>query len=635
MRYPTLQELNTSRQMIDVFSGYNHNLRIGEGEFYEMKNLTSADYPVLSPRPKRGVYIPTGIENAKIPEYPMGLISKDSLCYVEANTTKDSEGNVYVVGSDFYINGKKVYEGLSAEPKTLISMGAYVIIMPDKVYFNTNNYDDKGKIEADLTLTTGTVEFEMCKLDGTRHTHFVDVLDDEGKVVGKTEEEYETIPKDTVAPSDPKNMDLWIDTSSTPHVLKMYAEDTEMWTSVATSYIKISFPNLSTDLTTLFSDNDGVYISGLTDTAVTDLNTTMVVWKVGTNYLVVTGILDEIASQEATQVAPISFTRKMPEMDFIIESENRLWGCRYGSQLVNGEVVMVNEIYASKLGDFKNWNCFAGISTDSYAATVGTDGEFTGAITHLGYPLFFKENYVHKIYGNFPANYQIQTTACRGVQKGCSKSLAIVNETLYYKARSGICAYDGSLPVEMSSALGDITYEDAVAGALGNKYYISMKDESGQSHLFVYDAKKGMWHREDDTQADEFCACRGDLYYIDHDRTIKTVIGKDTPNHSVIDEAVEWSATTGVIGTDSPDKKYISRLVVRLSLDIGTTVRFSAEYDSSGEYEHLFTMSGTTLRSFSVPIRPKRCDHLRLRIDGKGEAKIYSICKTIEQGSDV
>ena len=98
---------------------------------------------------------------------------------------------------------------------------------------------------------------------------------------------------------------------------------------------------------------------------------------------------------------------------------------------------------------------------------------------------------------------------------------------------------------------------------------------------------------------------------------------------------IKWKAITGVIGTDSPDKKYISRIVVRLSLEVGTTVSLYAEYDSSGEWEHLFTKSGTKLGSFSIPIRPKRCDHMRIRIEGRGDAKIYSICKTIEQGSDV
>ena len=101
------------------------------------------------------------------------------------------------------------------------------------------------------------------------------------------------------------------------------------------------------------------------------------------------------------------------------------------------------------------------------------------------------------------------------------------------------------------------------------------------------------------------------------------------------EKAIKWVAESGVWGTDSPDKKYISRLDVRMSLNVGTRVIFLVQYDSSGEWEHLCTMMGTSLRTFSVPIKPKRCDHLRLRIEGEGEAKIYSISRTIEQGSDI
>lgn len=579
MKYPQLTELPTTREIVDVFKGYNHNLRIGDGEFYEMTNLSSDNYPVLSPRHKRGIY--------KSPSRPQGMVAKDALCYVD--------------GGDFVINEYRVDMGLTEDdtPKTLISMGAYVIIMPDKKYINTADLSDYGNIEASVTTSTA-VKFEMCKVDGAG---------------------YENVTVNGTPPSAPKNMDFWIDTSETPHQLKQYSSTTDMWSVIATTYIKIT----ATGIGKPFSVNDGVTISGVEDTSLSDLNASMVIWAKGDDYIVVTGIIDQVVEQ----TNPITVSRKMPHMDFIIESENRLWGCRYGEAL-NGEIV--NEIYASKLGDFKNWNCFMGISTDSYAATVGTDGQFTGAITHLGYPLFFKENFMHKIYGNYPANYQIQTTACRGVQKGCSRSMAIVNEVLYYKARSAVCSYDGSLPVEMSSALGDMTYEKAVAGSLGNKYYISMQDANGGYHLFVYDTKKGMWHREDDTQATDFCNCRGDLYFIDYaDNQIKTVRGTGIEETAPI----KWNATTGVIGTDSPDKKYISRLDVRMSLEVGTRVAFYAEYDSCGAWEYLFTMTGTRLGSFAVPIRPRRCDHMRLKIIGDGEAKVYSICKTTEQGSDV
>ena len=580
MQYPKLRELKSSRQMVDVFKGYNHNLRISDGEFFDMKNMTSDYYPILSPRGKRGVYAS--------PATPGGMIAKDSLCYVD--------------GTEFVMDQYRVEMGLSADvPKQLISMGAYVIILPDKKYINTLDLTDFGNIEASFVSQTD-VTFQLCTVDGA---------------------EYSNVVVSATAPDAPDNMAMWIDTSSKPHTLKQYSSSSSMWVSVATTYIRITADGIGK----AFEVYDGVTISGILDESLQDLNASTIIWAKGDDYIVVTGILDTVVTQSMEDGA-VTLRRAMPNMDFVIESENRLWGCRYGVA-ANGEVV--NEIYASKLGDFKNWNCFMGLSTDSYAASCGTDGQFTGAITHLGYPLFFKENYVHKVYGSYPANFQIQTTACRGVQKGCSRSLAIVNETLYYKARSAVCAYDGSLPVEASAALGDIRYSNAVGGANGNKYYISMMDAAGAWHLFVYDTAKGMWHKEDNLQADGFCSCHGELYCMDHDsKKIITMLGSGEQDL----KKVPWIVETGVIGTSMPDMKYISRLLVRMSMEIGTRVRFSVQYDSKGGWEHLGTMVGTNLRSFSIPLRPRRCDHLRLRIEGEGEVRIYSITQTIEQGSD-
>ena len=597
MKYPKLRVLKTTRQMVDTFRGYNHNLRIGDGEFFDMKNMTSDYYPVLSPRKPRGVYATPGS--------PTGMIAKDALCYVD--------------GTEFVMNEYRIDMGLNDEPKQLISMGAYVIIMPDKKWINTkcwiseDEFDTEngwGEIEAEFT-TQAPVTFSLCKMDGT------DLSDT-------------AIPTDE--PNDPENLELWIDTSTEPHSLKQWSKTSGMWVTIPTTYIKISSPGVGMG----FEKYDGINIAGLSgelhdnvtgnvieDTSdLSALEGAAVVWDKSDDYIVVVGILDITR----TITDAITVSRKMPNMDFIVESENRLWGCRYG-EATNGEVV--NEIYASKLGDFKNWNCYMGLSTDSYTASCGTDGQFTGAITHLGYPLFFKENCVHKVYGNYPANFQIQTTACRGVQKGCDKSLAIVNETLFYKARNAVCAYDGSLPTEVSYALGNEAYSEAVGGSHGNKYYICMKNDLGH-HLFIYDVAKGMWHKEDGLQVDSFCSCRGEMYAISNGEII-TMLGTGTPDPTPL----KWMAETGEIGISSPDMKYISRLNIRMILDVGAQMEFYAQYDLSDEWEHLCTMRGTSLRSFSIPIRPKRCDHMRLRIVGEGMGKIYSITKTIEQGSEL
>ena len=69
--------------MIQQFGGYNHNMRIGSGEFYDMMNLTSSYFPLLAPRQERGFY--TGGGNIS------GMIAKDQLCYVD--------GQDFVIGS--------------------------------------------------------------------------------------------------------------------------------------------------------------------------------------------------------------------------------------------------------------------------------------------------------------------------------------------------------------------------------------------------------------------------------------------------------------------------------------------------------------------------------------------------------
>ena len=287
-------------------------------------------------------------------------------------------------------------------------------------------------------------------------------------------------------------------------------------------------------------------------------------------------------------------------------------------------------------------------------ASCGTDGQWTGAITHQNYPLFFKENVLHKVYGAYPAQYQITQNTCRGVQKGAGKSLAIVNEVLYYKSRTGVCAYDGSLPADVSYVFGedhftgvddtnlDFLRNGAVAGAHGSKYYINMKsDEDSKWYLFVYDTSAQTWHKEDEFRADCFCSCKNELYYIDHStKYIRTMFGSGTADT----DPVEWMAETGVLGTSVPyqngatslpGKKYIGQLLVRMSMEIGTRVDFYFQYDSDGVWRRVSSVTGRNLRSFYTVLRPRRCDHFRMRIVGVGEAKIFSISKNIEQGSDL
>lgn len=591
MIYPSLNEQSRSRIVTETFRGYDHRLKILPGQWYDEENITAAHYPLFSQRAKRGRVLTM--------DNPLGLLAKDALMYID--------------GSSVYYNGLRV-EGVNLStaedmlPKQLVSMGAYAVIFPDKVYINTADLSDVGSLDARFAaLSTDNVSVQLCRADGA---------------------EYEA-PASAEAPANPANGDMWIDTSGDTHVLRQYSEYMSSWSEVPTVYVRVGCKGVGVN----FSAGDGVRVSGLVsaDAAVNaQLKTLMgdgyqIVQARGDDYLVLTGILDGAHSQTGGLV----ITRDCPDMDYVTESDNRIWGCRYG--LVDGETV--NEIYACKLGDPKNWRAYAGLSTDSYAVSVGSDGKFTGAATHLGYPLFFKENCIHKIYGSLPENYQVNTTMCRGVQDGAWRSLAIVNEVLYYQSRTDICAYDGSLPAGVSDELGGVKYTLGAAGSDGAVYYISMCDAGGGWHMFTYDTDKAMWHREDGVHALCFANVRGDLMYIDADtRSLMSASGRSGEPEG----EVSWRAESGIMGYEYPYSQYLSRFNIRARLGEGAKMTMSLEYDSEDGWVEMGTYSGTAaVRTVNIPVIPRRCDHLRLKLSGVGDVKIYSISRILEGGSDV
>ncbi len=591
MLYPIVKETKTYNLMTTEFGGYNHSLKPREGEFFDTENITTDYYPIASGRKKRGI--------VRRLNSPSGMTARDSLIYAD--------------GADLYYNGKKV-DGLvlSTEkekcPKKFVSMGAYLCIFPDNLYLNTADMTDFGSMEMSWEAEESTsVKYSICKGDGAEY--------------GKT-----TVADE--APKDAENGDLWIDSSTDTHILKQYSKNMNMWVEIATVYVKIEAKGIGQRI----EKGDGIRISGCKYSGENEyikkqieaLNSTFTVKERGDNHIVVTGLLDETY----TQNGGVNVTRKVPKMDYVTECQNRLWGCYYG--LEDGKTV--NEIFCCKLGDFKNWEVYSGISTDSFRASCGTDGVWTGAVTYLGYPLFFKENYVHKVYVSSGGAHQIVSMAIDGVQKGSDTSFAIVNDYLFYKSKTGINRFDGTQAVNISSDLGNEQYCDAVGGRLGGKYYVSMKDINEKWHLFVYDVKRGLWIREDNTMALYFADIDNELYYIDGDSNeLKTINGTEGKE----EDKFPWKIVFGDIGYEYFQKKYLSRFNIRMSLEEDGWAEIYTEYDSNGIWEKRGTIKGIGMsRTFTLPIIPRRCDHIRIKIEGSGEFKLYSISKILEIGSD-
>ena len=386
------------------------------------------------------------------------------------------------------------------------------------------------------------------------------------------------------------------------------------------NYGTLSFSQMSLDVT--YEPTADAGVSEADAKQLEELNAANIVYARGKDYIIVAGLLHKALTLDAGLVMEL----KIPDLDYVCEANNRLWGCSYDA--VDGQ--LTNEIRACALGDFRNWYRFMGVSTDSYVMAVGSDGIFTGAYSLQGVPLFFKEDYLHKVSGTMPSNFTLNTIKCRGVQDGSWRSLAVVNETLLYKARADVMAYDGAMPYSVSEKLGNTKHFEAAAGANRDKYYINMRDENVVWHMYVYDTTKRLWYKENEAKVRFLANVSGELI-------LAGTAGEETKLLAVDgggDEQFPWSVTMGVFGFAYEQQKYLSRFNIRAQMSAGATMKMEIMYDSNGEWVEAGTARCPVLKTVLLPIIPRRCDHCQVRLSGTGAVKIYSIARVFRQGGD-
>ena len=514
------------------FGGLNHNLGADDGELWDMRNLTSDYFPLLATRAQRRLY--RTLESAG------GLYCWEKLCWVD--------------GTGFYYDGERK-GAVTAGQKTFAALGAYIVIFPDKAWYNTLT-GEFGSLEASwsggsLTFTNG----------------------------------------------------------------KLYEEEAEA------NCIKASGVNWAD----YFKAGDAVTISGCTKHP--ENNKTPIIREIDGDKLYFYEYIFILDGEDGvtpyTETGSLSVQRTVPDMLYICENENRLWGCDKTT------------IYASKLGDIFNWNVYDGLDTDSYSVDTGSAGSFTACVSYLGYPVFFKEEHIYKVYGSIPSNFEIMGSATLGVAEGSAGSLAVAGEILFYLSRAGVMAYSGGIPQPVGAAFGLERHKNAAAGSDGLKYYVSMQGEDGAWLLHVYDAQRGLWHTEDATHATHFARCDGNLYFLNDAGEI-WITGniQDPPAGTTLEGPVPWRAEFGDFVDKNPDKKGVSKIQIRLELDEGAEVQVYIQFDTTGEWLKVNGALGEGVkRSYYLPIIPRRGDHYRLRLDGTGGCRVYSLVREYYDGS--
>lgn len=406
-----------------------------------------------------------------------------------------------------------------------------------------------------------------------------------------------------------------------------------------------------------FSYDDAVNIVGTISyvpdggsTTTAAINASCVIEQVvNTNTLVLPqNTFIELIGEGATTVKLVSGTtisRTMPDVDHVIEWNNRLWGASNTD----------NTIYACKLGDPTNWHYFQGVNLDSFYAQQGTDELFTGVGEYSGHLIFFKPNSMCRVYGTAPTNYQITNTACYGCEDGSGQSVLTINDTVFYKSAIGIMAYQGGTPTCISDKF-DFKFKNVVAGTEGHKYYASCLVDEGENvhgRLLVFDLDKGLWHVEDDLRFRNCCKIGEKVYYttasadvlvcdVDvicaRDLMVSTdliegtagIINPDTPGESYDD--MEWMAQFGPFDEYIEEHKIYSKLALRL-IARGTASAKVYISLNEGEWEQVADIPEISTKGDFIPIVPRRCDRYSIKVEGKGNCAMKSLTRRVRPGS--
>lgn len=603
------------------FAGYNHRMDAGDGDIWDMQNLSSRFAPLLTTRLPR--------KTIRSLSAPNGLYAMEALAWVDGGT--------------FYYDGT-ARGSVSNGRKRFASLGNRIIILPDMCYYDTES-EEFGTLGKSVTLSSARLkdgiyeeEFAMANTLYSANVDFNDYFKagDAVKLTGLRNEDNNRTPIVREISEDGHELRFYENVFTLDYSgrieekkeVKAHAQLTGtryMGTSVTANQNvgEDELPYTIDQETEIKASAEGAVAAvgkvfyQLTDSAVTGIKTdqyyTVIEASFTGNYLDLT--LEATRSMVYSTESNVTATREIPEMDFMCANENRLWGCK-------GDT-----IYASKPGDPFNWNVFDGIASDSWTVDAGSPGDFTGCVSYLGYPVFFKEHRIYKVYGTMPSNFELISSATSGVDVGSGDSLAIAGETLFYLGPAGVTAYSGSVPGVIHDAFGGVKYKNAVGGSDGQKYYISMHDGAGW-RLFVYDIGEGMWHREDDLQVIGFARTTDGTYML-------TASGKLLQIDAESGETVSWWAEFGDFTEGEPNRKGVSKMQIRLEMDKGSRFKVEINFDSKKRWDTIMNIVGERdKQSFILPIVPRRADHWRLRLSGVGQCTVYSIAREFYKGGD-
>ena len=624
MQFSIYQGQDSKQTNIYNFYGLNRTRKTSKGEFEDMRNMGTLEYPCAAPRGPR----------SKITE-----TTADIVAAVAPDSTNVDEvtGLTGIMGTAFYYNGtrKGASDALPAGyDYEIIRMGNLYIIngyKDNESVMYTYNIDtdtfaerDSGKRMGDLIVASGNDEggsyLETFRYGFDAVYNYTATDSDTGKQI-KNADFFDTYGNPVVPLPNIFSRKFSVGDQVTISGFPTTAENFgQMWQYISNTATVLPQPTHDYSInntidTDLVADLDELYDTDIVEAYVKGFDTRQGSVD-GTTYYVHKIYFDlynkngdpvqftNMTSDTTNTVycSGVTVSRRTRTFTHIGTHNNRLWG----------SIPTGNNIYISTSDDIFDFTSDSIV--DGIAARIASDtpGVFTGFAEYGSEMAAFKEDSITVIYGSEPSTYS--TSIISGI--GCidPHSIQVTPSGVIFLAYHGFYIFTGGVPSCISSKV-NTKYKSAVSGFDGNIYYAAAVREDGTRELLTYDMRYGTWHIQDDIAAVGMFRFRSEFYIAD---------SRDIYRTDAEAGGVDWSFT-GVRTWDyTLDSKAVNEIWIKAEITPGAKFIVSTAVDDGEFREHtVFVKPG--LHIYRCPVRALTGESYRYKITGTGKVVFYEI----------
>ena len=578
MRFPSLKPSRLTRISL-ALGGIFPPEREREGGFLHTEHLITEDgCTVTHPSPA-----------------PLSApVSGRGICAAYVN---GQEQICYVANGDLVVGERHHALSLRDTAHRLIPFENKILIFPERKYLCPED-GTSGELDAALT-TASSVLFTLCRKDGSP---------------------YAPLTTAVTAPDIPNHGDFWLDTALKPIALRCYSAVRQEWQTVTDTYLRLNCPGIGIP----FHVGDMVTLTGIVPTELGALNGTHRLAACGEDHLVIAAAPCVTLRQQS----PLSVTRRMPEMD--IHTLVLLDGLLYGAFQGKAEDgTYLTKIYAARPQDLFRQRAADTDSEENGDSPrqweISLSEPITAAIGYDGKPYYFTEHGWLSPVGQGHA-MRFSLTRADGVRADCGESLCEVNGALYYLSPRGMMRYDGRQLTEIPTPPHLAHLRTAAAGGWKTRYYLSATEDSGKSHLLIYDTVGGLWSRADGIRACDFLLCGRRFCY--RNGCDGVIYGWDDPSGN---DADRWMALTAPIFSHHEGDGRLCRIELSLRGEAGGEVQVLVGYNGAPPREVLAQAVITDNLPITLLLHPRPAPMITLQIQGRGAIRLEGLTKVLRQ----